>query len=258
MKSRIYFFTGTGNSLKAAKEIAAALPDCELVAIRKGMDSAIPADCQRIGFVFPVYFWGSPAMVANFIKNADFSKQDSTYFFAVATHGGSPGAALPYMRDILCDKGVQLNYSGCIKILTNAVFKYNISRKVEEIIRKSNERIAEMVPDIAAMKQKPTASTGKLMLRTYLKSIAKVHDFGNKLNVSDDCISCGICQSVCPAKNIELRDGRPVFQHQCECCLACLQHCPKKAINYMRKTQSRRRYTHPEIGHKEISKYYKH
>lgn len=35
MKNRIYFFTGTGNSLKVAKDIAKALPNCELVAIYK-------------------------------------------------------------------------------------------------------------------------------------------------------------------------------------------------------------------------------
>ena len=33
MKTIIYYFTGTGNSLAAAKKIAAALKDCELVPI---------------------------------------------------------------------------------------------------------------------------------------------------------------------------------------------------------------------------------
>ena len=256
MKNRVYFFTGTGNSLKVAKEIAAALPDCELVAIRKGIDSAIPEGLERIGFVFPVYYWGPPAMVADFIKNVNFGKQDGAYFFALATNGGSPGAALPYIQDILHEKGVGLNYSAYIKMFANAVFKYNMSRRVEEITRKSNKRIAAIVPDIADLKENRTASGSRLILRTYLKSIANIHNFDRKFNVNDDCISCGICRDVCPAKNIEMCDGRPVFRHQCECCLACLHHCPKKSINYMQKTQSRRRYTHPEIGHEEISQFY--
>ena len=58
MKNRIYFFTGTGNSLKVAKEIAAGLGDCDVAAIQKNMDVTIPAGLERIGFVFPVYYWG--------------------------------------------------------------------------------------------------------------------------------------------------------------------------------------------------------
>lgn len=83
MKNRIYFFTGTGNSLKVAKEIAAELPECELFAIKKDMDRTIPMGYERIGFVFPVYYWGLPAMVSNFIKNATFAEKCDTYFFAV-------------------------------------------------------------------------------------------------------------------------------------------------------------------------------
>ena len=78
MKNRIYFFTGTGNSLKAAKEIAADLPESELVAIERGMDSIIPSGYGRIGLVFPVYYWGPPAMVVDFMKNANFAEQGDT------------------------------------------------------------------------------------------------------------------------------------------------------------------------------------
>lgn len=42
MNNQIYFFTGTGNSLKVAKDIASELPECEIVAIYKGMDVEIP------------------------------------------------------------------------------------------------------------------------------------------------------------------------------------------------------------------------
>lgn len=42
MKNRIFFFTGSGDSLKVAKEIANTLPGCEIVAIHKGADLDIP------------------------------------------------------------------------------------------------------------------------------------------------------------------------------------------------------------------------
>jgi len=49
--------------------------------------------------------------------------------------------------------------------------------------------------------------------------------------VNDDCISCGICTKVCPAKCIEIIDGKPNYDYDnCQACMACIHHCPVKAI----------------------------
>jgi epoxyqueuosine reductase QueG len=50
------------------------------------------------------------------------------------------------------------------------------------------------------------------------------------------------------------QDKKPYFMHHCEQCLACIQHCPAKAINYKDKTQNKKRYTHPDIPWKELAK----
>jgi len=103
-----------------------------------------------------------------------------------------------------------------------------MSQQVEKKTQKSNEKIAALVPDIVDKKQNRIGSVNKMIFRTYLKSISKIHEFDNKLNVNDDCVSCGICRDICPAKNIEICDGATGFRHQCECCLACLHHCQRK------------------------------
>ena len=72
-------------------------------------------------------------------------------------------------------------------------------------------------------------------------------DCDNMFNVSDSCTGCGICAKVCPAKNITLSDGRPVFRHRCEHCIACVHCCPAAAIDYG-KSKGRARYVHPEVG----------
>ncbi len=48
--------------------------------------------------------------------------------------------------------------------------------------------------------------------------------------VNDSCTGCGLCAKVCPVGNIELKDGKPAWRHQCENCLACYDWCPSKAI----------------------------
>ena len=75
MKTIIYYFTGTGNSLAVAKKIAAALGDCELVPIaslQKTNGDIVP-QADRVGIVCPVYFSGLPVMVDSFAQRLDLS-----------------------------------------------------------------------------------------------------------------------------------------------------------------------------------------
>ena len=53
MKTIIYYFTGTGNSLSAAKKIAAGLGDCRLVPVASLQDREgdILPEADRVGSV---------------------------------------------------------------------------------------------------------------------------------------------------------------------------------------------------------------
>jgi ferredoxin len=254
--NRIYFFTGTGNSLHIAKEIATTLIDCEIVAIHEGMDMNVPSGYNRIGFVFPTYGWGLPIMVANFFKCVRMPEQSDTYLFAVTTCGGLALNAIPQANSLLIEKGCHLNYGASIRMFRNSITHYNMSAKVDIITQKSDKRALPIIRDIMDKKVRQIASIIRLFYRLYLKFIEKIPTRDQDFNINSDCISCGICQSVCPAKNIILEEGKPVFHHKCENCTACIQYCPKKAVNYKDKTQKRRRYTHPQVDHAEISKYY--
>ena len=66
-------------------------------------------------------------------------------------------------------------------------------------------------------------------------------------NVSEACNGCETCSKVCPVGNIQMQEGKPIFLHHCEQCVACVQWCPQQAINFKNKTQKRGRYHHPDI-----------
>jgi ferredoxin len=77
-----------------------------------------------------------------------------------------------------------------------------------------------------------------------------------------NCSACGTCVNICPVENIEMLEGKPSWRrmHRCEQCFACLQWCPKGAIQCViypphrvrgdesaKRTENRKRYHHPEI-----------
>ena len=55
---------------------------------------------------------------------------------------------------------------------------------------------------------------------------------GSQITVNEDkCIGCGMCTLVCPIGNFYLQDKKAKRKsNQCEFCLACAHHCPRKAI----------------------------
>lgn len=255
--NRIYFFTGTGNSLKVAKDIAASLTECEIVAIHKGTDINIPTGYERIGFVFPVYYFGLPDMVADFIRKAKLSKENAPYYFAVATPGGFSGKPIVQMDRLFRGKGLQLDYGAKIRMNANYILSYgSIGLYYKTAMRGYDKRMRAIAGDIKNMNTNEIEKYSERYEKIYLDSIRKVHTMDEGYHASDSCTSCRICVSVCPANNIALENGRPNFKHQCECCMACIQFCPQKAINYSNKTQKRKRYTHPDIKAGEISRYY--
>ena len=68
MKTAIYYFTSTGNSLYAAKLLAEQLKDSKVVSMVKALASDKFTDAKRIILVFPVYMYRAPHIVCRFIK----------------------------------------------------------------------------------------------------------------------------------------------------------------------------------------------
>ncbi|KAF5042899.1 hypothetical protein DSECCO2_507850 [anaerobic digester metagenome] len=104
MKTVIYYFTGTGNSLAAARKIAGALGGCELVPIASlaKTPGAIAPEAERVGIVCPVYDCGLPVMIAGFADRLDLSR--AKYTFAVVTMGGLGVSALHQLDRILRER----------------------------------------------------------------------------------------------------------------------------------------------------------
>jgi len=246
----IFYFTGTGNSLKVAKDIGSVLDNCEIISMGAFHKENISEGYDRIGFVFPVYAEGIPNAVRRFISNTKFPI-NNYYCFAVATHGGLYGNAIPILNKKLSDKGACLNAGFEIKMAANYVCLYNVAKNTEKIRNKAQLKIDKVKELVKNKVQNKIKNINPLIF--WPEKAAKSFSAMDKdYNVSKKCNGCGICYKVCPVKNIEMENSRPVFKHNCEQCMACIQFCPNTAINYQNKTQKRRRYTNPDINLNEI------
>ena len=252
--NRIYFFTGTGNSLYVAKKVAERLGQCELVAIRKDMDMQLPFGYDRIGFVFPNYAGGPPAMVAAFIREMKLPGEDAPYYFVAATYGGNAGGLIPLTAAMFDERGLQLGLGTQIMCYPNWMARF--STLVHLYARRTNRNLAKAAERIVMKPAEHIPTVHEKDTARYQGFVSSLHNNDLKYEVNKDCVACGICRDVCPARNISLDKGIPTFHHQCEGCLSCIQHCPRAAIHYKNKKLSHRRYYNEQAGVNELSAYY--
>jgi ferredoxin len=254
MENVVFFFTGTGNSLKAAKAIGRELGNCEIVSMAKPYN--LTRQYDSIGFVYPTYFWGLPKRVIEFVESIKLDGNKNAYYYSVATYGGSAGNAVYQLYELLRDKhGIRLNYGQRLRMFSNYVVIYDMSEKVTGITEQSNKRLVPIVDSIKKRKNRRISGATKIFQFINRDFVAKVSAMDKDFSVNGDCTGCGICEKVCPAQNIELVNNRPQYRHRCEQCVACIQFCPSRAINYKDATQGRRRYTNPEITYQELYEY---
>lgn len=248
----VYYFSATGNSLHAAKSIAQAI-DGELFAVQDA--STIENTYDVIGFVFPTFSWGMPRMMEEFVTRLEIVGRP--YIFGVATCGVSPGAALADLERILKWKGQKLAYGRKLVSAENNIFLLNPTPKaVEKGLNQSVTALKQIMGEVMAQKG---LSPRRPILTPFYRflhrgSVKRYSSSDESFRVSSSCTGCGLCQKVCPAGNIAIKEGVPTFLHQCEHCTACIQWCPQQAINWKNRTKKRSRYHHPQVTLEDIQR----
>jgi ferredoxin len=256
MKTILYYFTGTGNSLAVAEGLCRGLGECEPVPIAGVMEplGTIRPDADRVGIITPVYFFGLPSLVAVFAGRLDLSR--AGYVFAGATMGGSGGSAALRQLDGILRRGPGgrgLDAGFTVRMPGNYLLMYEPpqGKKQERLLREADRRVEEITDLVnrgrrSRLSWSPLASLVHGVM--YPRFIAGVHDADRRFTVDDRCTSCGICADACPVGNIRLEGGRPAWLHRCEQCMACIHLCPAGAIQAGPKTENRARYRHPGVA----------
>lgn len=259
MKTKIFYFTGTGNSLSVAGDIGNELDDAELVSIPTVVNGNIEANTPVIGIVFPVYMWGMPNMVVDFVQKLEISSDQ--YVFAVTTCAGQPGETLVQLQKMLQKKGTDLNAGFAVRETANTIQEDNIFIKIAVLIERNSkitesgkERLSEIV-EVIKNKKRHEPETSSLLLNkfgnfVYGMGMSRINTMGN-FWTDEKCSMCLNCQQICPSNNIETVNDGPHWNQNCEFCQACIQWCPKEAI-HIKNEDPKRRYHNPEIKMKDM------
>jgi ferredoxin len=250
--TKIFYFSGTGNTLWSAKKIAELLGGCELFNIAAEMRKPPETiEAERIIFLFPAYAYQSPLLVRRFLIRSVIR---SPYIAAIVTFGTDPGGALAEVHRVLKRKKTKVSFFGRIPSVENyiPIFGPPRERKKTERLAMQRDATEEMARALDAQNTNRVWPVRPLsMCVSSLLRLAKPL-FVKGFKVTAECNGCGICAAICPACNITMKERRPVFSPGCEHCQACLNWCPRRAIRYIRLKPDTPRYHHPEVGIAEM------
>lgn len=250
-KNVIFCYSGTGNCLDLAKNIAHGIGGADIIMMRSQPTVTDVRDAERVGFVFPCYAGGAPEDVLKFSRMIQLSP--TAYTFAVSQSAAYTGTGLYRLNKI-----IPLHYwravthqCSCIWLLPHNVMMPMLSPEAAQ--QRSEALAAEIAWDILAGKtserQPPKNTLNALENMAWPKlSGAKAKSF----SVSDACIACGQCVKLCPRQNIRIENGKAVIGQNCAQCLGCLQYCPQSAISLGKITEKREHYHNPNIPATEL------
>ena len=251
MKTDLFFYTGTGNSLWTARTMAKELGDAEIIPISGISREPVESRAEALGIIFPVHIWGLPGKVIAF-TNA-LANDPSRYCFAVAINAGQVAATLLQLKKLMHSRGLSLSSGFEIAMPSNYI-PWGGPGPEEKRIRRIDEARKKigMISAAVAKREKRPVEKGPLwqnILFTWLNRLSFPHvpTMDRSFWVDEKCNACGICERICPSGNIELPADRPVWLHHCEQCLACIQWCPAEAIQFGKRTPRYERYHHPEV-----------
>ncbi len=269
-KCVIYCFSGTGNSLHAAMQIAKGIGGAEIISVRCAPEIVSAGDADVIGFVCPVYEWDMPEAMRDFVQKLTINSD--AYIFMVATYIAIHGRCFETMEKLLSEKGVHLRYGYALRCVASQCTAYppfppekimfpRMEKGIRKIVRDLSERKSRAYPQMSPLTRKLYP---KLM--TPYMQVEREYDKG--FYVDQRCIGCAVCAKVCPTRNIAIESGKPVWNHRCHGCVACVAYCPMKAVQFKTPPayeqlgtviskrlclpEKRKRYHHPLVQAKDL------
>ncbi len=234
MENRIYYFSGTGNSMRAAVRIAESIGGAEVVSARCDPETVSAETADVIGFVCPVYEWDMPGAMRRFAEKLKINP--NAYIFMVATYIAIHGKAFETMEGILSQKGARLHYGFALRCVASQCTAYAPFPPEKFMIPRMEKAIDKIGREIAERKNRPYPTMARLTRKLYPKLMTPYmeveREYDKGFYTDERCVGCGTCAKICPTQNITIQEKRPVWNRRCHGCMSCVAYCPTKAIQF--------------------------
>lgn len=253
----VVYFSGTGNSRVVAEAIASEFADQlvelagkTIIAPEKTALDLHEGNKELCIWVFPVYSWGVPPVVVNFIKKCNIPGGENAAHHLIVTCGDDAGLTARQWRKLIGARGwVAGSATSVIMPNTYVLMKGFDTDPVNVADEKLSKAPAEVRTAIERIKAGATddhITQGRFawiksrIIYPWFKRYAMTP---KPFHFTDRCISCGKCAASCPMLNIAMNaDKRPEWGSDCALCLRCYHVCPVHAVAYGKATQGKGQY----------------
>ncbi len=233
---RLAYYSGTGGTELAAQSFQRHLETagcvCTIEKITGGM-RVDQSDCDLLLLLFPVHAFNAPEAVYQWIDSLNTVKCTRAAVISVSGAGDICPNTACRVSSIkrLTKKGYLVVYEKMIVMPSNWVvpapnpLPYLLVRALPAAV----ERISCELLSGVCKRSKPLWIDRFFSVMGRLETLGG-HYWGRRIKVMEHCTKCGWCASHCPAGNITMMNGRPMFGNQCHFCLKCIYGCPSKAL----------------------------
>lgn len=254
----IIVFSGTGNSLAVAHGLRKRLGgelcvlEREVLLNPSGRVLEVPQG-EDVVWVFPVYSWGVPPVVAGFIRKSKIKGAHEAQHFMVCTCGDDIGRADDQWRSLIGRRGWSPRGAFSVQMPNTYVLMKGFEVDSQEVAAGKLASMPERLDTVAAAIRRGYSESDVVRGSSAWLKTAVVYPLFRRFCMSprpfhatDACTSCGLCSRSCPMENISMAPGgtdecssRPSWGNRCALCLRCYHICPSHAVAYGHETASK-------------------
>ena len=244
----VFYFSGTGNTKYVAENLAKQMrSDCYSIEEQQDFDALIREN-NTVCFCYPIYCSGVPRIMREFAEGLKMAlKGKRVAIFCTQVMYSGDGARA--FTDIFPENWFKVVYAehffmpnNLCNVLPEWTFDDRLIRWEKFCADRKIKRISRHIMGGKVHKRGFNKISYKMGYAQRKYQLGADEKAKNGVEVSDDCVKCGLCVKKCPMQNFELGEEKAVPKGNCIYCYRCVNLCPKKAITVVYRKEINKQY----------------